>query len=163
MRYAAIVLFLLMGCATAPSPATYPKYYKNIHPKFRKKFYQFEQLFDKSFPNVTLKFERMPKYPNAGGVCFMPTKAIIINKIKFDKMTRHEQEEVVFHELGHCALGLYHSNEPRNQTKCPKSIMFWRGINNSCYIKNKTYYLLELIKRYNDSINNKKDKIRHDK
>lgn len=62
----------------------------------------------------------------------------------WSKATDSQKEETIFHELGHCAMGLGHNAE-KNSDGCPVSIMYPYALGNSpCYLSDKPWYYQEL-------------------
>jgi hypothetical protein len=72
-------------------------------------------------------------------------KTIQIDNAYWAKASDDEKEQTVYHELGHCILGLDH-NAALNSYGCPISIMYPYTFGNSnCYYYNKAYYYQELM------------------
>jgi hypothetical protein len=49
--------------------------------------------------------------PNNGAICHTGSKEIIVQKALWDVDDDTERKIIVYHELGHCVLGLDHSTE----------------------------------------------------
>ena len=80
------------------------------------------------------------------GICSISPrgKVITINRLYFEKYDVYGLEELMYHELGHCALGLDHKND-KDQYGCPNSIMFYAAFGNSwCYTNRRNMLLQEL-------------------
>lgn len=75
---------------------------------------------------------------------------IVIEQKFFDKLSHEDREGLLYHELGHCILGLDHREGCRisNGTQClePVSIMHPSYIEN-VYGQNKPWYLQELFSK----------------
>lgn len=102
--------------------------------------------------NITVQFDNSLLGTSRIGVCYEVSKRIGINKIYWDSWTKQKKtsamEEVIFHELGHCALFRPHSTEFSNtntSTKVPSSIMYPTFLNTDIYSLNQTYYINELF------------------
>jgi hypothetical protein len=102
--------------------------------------------------NINIQFDNSLLGTNTIGVCYGNTKKIGINMIFWDSWTKQKKtnamEELIFHELGHCALFRSHSTELSNtntSTKVPSTIMYPTFINADTYTLNQTYYINELF------------------
>lgn len=73
---------------------------------------------------------------------------IMINEEEWQYMRDAKRELLMFHELGHCALGRYHRNTA-TPLNIPVSIMTTYIMDSDTYIQNKEYYMDELF-MYND-------------
>ena len=94
--------------------------------------------------------------PNVDGVCWTRAgvpELIEIRRERWDELSNGGQEQLLFHELGHCLLGLDHRNsygiDVFTGYTCPNSIMnmytFSEGQINNCYLPDRQYYLKELL------------------
>lgn len=72
------------------------------------------------------------------------TPAVTINQQAWDSSTDDEREELIFHELGHCLLGLKHV-AGINTDGIPASIMNPVEITSAIYAQNRAYYLHTLF------------------
>lgn len=132
-----------------------PKRYANIDSRVHHIVREFEKHYGKKISGISIVIGDIwiahDGKSNAGGVCYMPNKHIILNKDRWlNEFSDDVKEEIVFHELGHCQLRLMHSDEPDRQVernKCPKSIMYWRGASGECWAKKRRYYIRELFSR----------------
>lgn len=71
-------------------------------------------------------------------------RAIQIDKTYWASANDNQKEQLMFHELGHCAMGLQHIPD-LNGYGCPVSIMYPYEFGESpCYTTNKPYYYGEL-------------------
>lgn len=84
-------------------------------------------------------------YPTLGQCTISgPNKTVTIDPTFWANASDNEHEELVFHELGHCAMGLGHINT-LNPYNCPDSIMYQYEFGSStCYANSKPYYYGEL-------------------
>jgi hypothetical protein len=80
------------------------------------------------------------------GVCYKLSNHIEIDRSYWEIITTEEQEELIFHELGHCELELDH-NSQRFSWGCPKSIMYPNTFS-TCYKQYEEYYIKELLDKY---------------
>lgn len=84
---------------------------------------------------------------NLVGVCY-PTfpKLVLIDSNWWAENTEpHKREQLIFHELGHCALGRDHMDTPNN-SGCLTSIMAAnQWVSEWCYNDYYDYYINELL------------------
>lgn len=84
------------------------------------------------FINVNKKF----KYKeNLAGVCYKGV--IFLDEMWWSRAYSLDRQQVVFHELGHCALGLKHGN----------NLMDTKKIENSLFLEKKQEYIKELFQK----------------
>jgi hypothetical protein len=107
----------------------------------------FERLYGRSIKYIDIKFTDLPGA--AGGVCNMLSKKIRIDEPSWKRKTKYQKEEVIFHELGHCVLGLGHDYY-QETSRCPRSVMFWRASYRGCYKRYRNYYRKEIFFRYKE-------------
>jgi hypothetical protein len=74
---------------------------------------------------------------NSGGA------EIVLNRKTWDGATESIREEMVYHELGHCALGRGH-NAARAPGGCPVSIMYPAVFGDPCFSGDRAGYVAEL-------------------
>lgn len=67
---------------------------------------------------------------------------ITVDKEYWATIAEPQRESLMYHELGHCAMGLGH-DEAKNDNGCPRSIMF-PYLFVSCYNSFRDYYISEL-------------------
>lgn len=116
---------------------------------------RFEELWGNkiSFPVVFSNLEHL-----TAGKCtvwFFGDKIVEVDSAYFLILNELEREQLIFHELGHCALKrMEHSNEriifEGETRKAPKSIMhetLFNMYDMRFYRKNRQYYLDELFGR----------------
>jgi ATP-dependent Zn protease len=76
--------------------------------------------------------------------------SIVINTYSWSSLSEVEKEIVIYHELGHCVLGLKHDNTKVDHDwvlSSPLSIMYPYVLEQDWYLKNKKEYLDELFSR----------------
>jgi len=133
-----LALIILCGCASIGQVD------KQVLPYVDK----FEELYGQKIgPIDILIVDFDEKHKNAGGLCRLLSQQIFINKKLWETKDEYEKEMLVFHELGHCELGLAHDNQKDSKDGCYKSIMNWKSMPGKCYRKKKKYYRDELFKR----------------
>lgn len=86
-----------------------------------------------------------PMHTQAIGVCDISSATITIDSTYWNTIDDSQREQLVFHELGHCAMGLQHVNTTQPD-KCPTSIMYPLAFGDSpCYFENVQHYYTQLI------------------
>jgi hypothetical protein len=97
--------------------------------------------------DVQIKMGYMEYFPGyVIGECRMypmVPRQIVINETTWPHMTDMEKEMLVFHELGHCYLGREHTEELKDDSFLPKSIMYPSVFSYPHYLKQ--YYINELF------------------
>lgn len=68
---------------------------------------QFERDFGVSTAGV--KYDIVFEGLNNHATCYYMADEIIVNANHWVRLTKHEQKELVYHELGHCVLNLRHA------------------------------------------------------
>lgn len=108
---------------------------------------RFEQLWGYK---VTFAVEQAVIDPKYGGICYdmaTATPVVAINSIYWYTLTDDEKEELMFHELGHCALKRQH-REDLNSDGSPVSVMYHQMFGNLVqYHSNRNAYIKELFGR----------------
>lgn len=106
MKYLLIALFLV-GCSHADQSETEKEFSKDS-------MYVAMERFSKEFGieiTSTISFSDDP-YNGFPGYCIVETGFISINKEWWVDVDEEEREALIFHELGHCELGLGHTEKP---------------------------------------------------
>jgi hypothetical protein len=73
------------------------------------------------------------------------TPVVVLSQAAWDRSSDSEREELVFHELGHCLLGLRHE-AGLTSDGIPASVMNPTEIDGAIYKQNREYYLSGLFK-----------------
>lgn len=117
--YTSILLLGLASCGQSP-PAT------AIDADLAPYFEMFENAIGVSTEGISGKIDEISSAYL--GTCTLDEAANIklveINKYYWARSTDDERENTVFHELGHCAMGLSHINT-LDKYGCPTSIMYY--------------------------------------
>lgn len=121
---------------------------------------QFELYYGKQIGNFPITLQDFSKLSedvapeNVIGDCIVYStgqKEIIIDSTYWNDQTtqQSDREELLFHELGHCELGLMHVNTASiiNGLLLPTSIMDAIHFTGIFYQQNQTYYLNQLFGR----------------
>ena len=90
-----------------------------------------------------------PGESNARGACELATgqtPVVTISAEAWASSTDAEREELIFHELGHCLLGLKHV-AGINSDGIPKSLMDPSEIQGAIYEQNRDFYLKGIFKK----------------
>lgn len=109
-------------------------------------FKSFEELTHKSTSGVKAGFSSIPPEndKNILAYCYPRFKAIAVNSNIWNTLGDLGKEQVMFHELGHCAGGLEHI-DTLTAGGCPLSIMYPAGFGDTyCYFTFRSYYINEL-------------------
>lgn len=116
MRY--LILIFLVGCGT--------KIEGVIDPAFISYAQDFELKMGVSISSISISFAPQ-KYPVLG-VCKIRNMIsdIEIDPVAWNKMSGQGKEQLIYHELGHCALGRPHDNRTTviNNVKVEGNIMY---------------------------------------
>jgi hypothetical protein len=138
-----MILLSLSSCLHKPLPEP-----GEIDPEIKPYIQMFENEYGKSLGRLTVQFA--PTLDNASGMCLQHWRSVVIKKEHWDKYNGLQREQLIFHELGHCVLGIRGHNN--NMTDyCPDSIMHenifneWQSEN--CYAEDRDYYIAELFNR----------------
>ena len=76
--------------------------------------------------------------------CEMVDRIITISKYDWDRWSELEKENVLFHELGHCALNRGHTVQ-KFDDGTPYSLMYFQKMSEYVYESNRDHYREELI------------------
>jgi hypothetical protein len=130
-------LLLLTACA-APRPIQKFPRIKEVNPHVE----LFEEICDIKV-NIPIYYGELP-YPKAG-VCrsIGSYQEIILDISSWVVYSYLRRELVIFHELGHCTLGLGH-NDKLLSDNCPSSLMNTELVPSNCYERHREYYIEEL-------------------
>lgn len=146
--------FALTGCAE-------PKRRQIIDPELKPFVLEFKKLYKLHYTGDVV-FGEMKPGPNGEnrvGLCSFYKNAegriynsfITINPDYFRKASDGGKRQLMFHELGHCLMGLNH-NDSKDQEGCPVSIMYPFAFGNGdCFKENQNYYIEELREEWVNS------------
>lgn len=129
-------LFFLSSCTTT-------QYYRSTD------LSHYVSSFEDEF-NVNIDYPVYFVYTDEyAGVCILPKKEVKIDYKEWVQMNVGQQEELIYHELGHCSLDKEHDNEMIvfDDGIYPKSIMHQESLSpeeGRHYIKYRQYYIDEL-------------------
>ena len=138
MEKITLILFLLTSCAS-------PNFIDERAKPYVKKF---ERLYGRDIGPIDIFITKFDdEWKRAGGLCRIIDQQIFLNEYFWNKKDKYEKEMVVFHELGHCELGVAHDYQNRNKFRCFNSIMNWQSMPGQCYKDRLKYYRDELFKR----------------
>lgn len=92
---------------------------------------RFEQQIGVSPADISMVFGKLEN--NAVGLCSINSEGrkITVDRTFWENSEEHVREELMFHELGHCAMFLNHVKDTGNNG-CPVSIMY-PYVLNYCY------------------------------
>lgn len=138
-----IVLLFLFG-----SNAFSKKRFDLIEDDFIPHVLEFEKYYGKRISdNLHIYFGKT--MPSEEGICFMDIKVIVINEALWNIYNKHKREALIFHELGHCEMGIHRHYDGYNyKTACKKSVMNSSSINTRCWKKHRKYYIKRLMRHY---------------
>lgn len=161
MRYLIILTITLMSCTTINHNTVTVQQNStdyidsNVEPILKNFEYEARirgHLVDRSHLSIMFGLRRSTKLDKNGetdktvGYCAKnPIGGLIIKLYKpaWDAMDESEQEELLFHELGHCLIGRKHCGYARNHR--PISIMYPLTIDGTYYSKNREDLVDELF------------------
>ncbi len=140
-RYIVLLAFILTGCGKLP-----PAPELTIDPQLKPYFERFCAEVGGDCSTVSGEFADLGS--TYAGMCnYTNPNSVQINAAYWERINDEDKEEVVFHELGHCLLGLGHDSR-HLPDGCPASIMYpsdfgWTG----CYTKHRAEYVAALRAR----------------
>lgn len=144
MKSLAFPLALLFVCACGMAPG-------KQDPTFSGYVKEYEKLYSMDVSNLNIQFGKLG--PDTVGECDLYRSTITISTDYWPTLTDLGREETLFHELGHCAMGLGHDNnmvtDPLTGNPIPESIMYYQVIGNQEYYgRLHTYYVNQLWTLY---------------
>ena len=138
------------SCGSAPKKLDIPREFEHLYGLFIKLANDNGQLYH--VDNLVIRFANNLGMTTLNhktvGLCTTEgdePPLIEIDAVEWYKFTDAEQEELLFHELGHCLLNRDH-DETYLTNNIPSSIMYPDVIRNDIYIKYRAYYWKELFK-----------------
>ncbi len=102
LNYFSILAFFLQSCHKDNIPSEFQKYVDSFIAEGAKRGLKLHS------DNLTVKFN--PNENGASQCTNLGTQEILINKPFWNSFNELERESLIFHELGHCILGLNHDN-----------------------------------------------------
>lgn len=151
MKYLLLVYLLAStaSCSTAPAHAGPGP---SVDPELLPYIYMFENEggVDASF--ISAKFESISSVPDSPyktlAYCYYATGTISVDPTEWAAMTIVTREILMFHELGHCVLGILVHRDEVDAEGCATSMMHFNlSATSKCYLGRRTYYLNELFGR----------------
>ena len=164
-----LLIILSVGCGRQSpdfqSIERLPYWDNSVSPELAEFVDSFETKFDKQISFGVLIVDELNDYKNGGllddnviGVCWKSydgsERVVEIKRDSFIGMSKYRQEELIYHELGHCKLNRMHK-ESYFDNRCPTSIMnpyiFSEQEITNCYTYDEPsykYYMDELNKIY---------------
>ena len=141
-----VAQWLLVGCGKDEQRD--PRKYAGIHPEFREFVDSYKSRSGLSIGDLSMNFEDLPD--NVAGRCsysyYNGTNypEVLVDPEVWDKMSKAQHENLVYHELGHCVQGLGHREELQ-EDGCPNSLMYHQVLSTSCLSKHTDHYLSEFF------------------
>ncbi|CAB4125651.1 hypothetical protein UFOVP53_191 [uncultured Caudovirales phage] len=153
MKVSILMLIVLTSCGKHHKD---PRTNHVTNEAFTSHIKSFENVYGNKIGDIPVYFKDQDG--NIAGVCLAWTtgeKAIEIDEVEWGYLSDKQQEQLIFHELGHCKLGLEHNDNYRYDATgyrlCPSSIMnpsvFSDYSIDNCYIPEFSQYTKELFKR----------------
>lgn len=146
---ACFVMVMVIASGCGPKEPSQPKY--DVHPvivddDLAPYASRFEDDIGRSTAGISMGFGDLSG--NVVGQCTIqgPNKTILILKSFWDASDDYQREQLMYHELGHCALGLGHVSDLRQDDNCPISIMY-PNVLGACYKTHQADYILDLRSR----------------
>lgn len=140
MQYLCLLAFVLVGCGPSRVMSGI-----NVDPDLQPYFERFTLTIGVPTDGISASFGNLTA-PMVGE-CILGSdgsRAIEIDSAHWAQASDDDREQVLFHELGHCAMHLGHVTAT-SLDGCPVSIMYpYEFGNTPCYANNKAYYYQEL-------------------
>jgi hypothetical protein len=137
-----MLIVFLVGCGKGPvyQDDTFRPYVDMF-----KNYYQVDTSY------LTIKFNKLKN--NNVGICYFSQIKVEIDSEFWSLATEDEKEQLIFHELGHCVLGLSHNTnlityDKDNTVFIPESIMYPKIFAKFGYYKEYRNYYFEQLKNY---------------
>lgn len=150
MRRIFLTALLLTGCGAGPSP------HNIIDKEFNKFIEQFYKDVGMWFGGSIVLSSDAEFIANVVGTCDYTQLTSKKNTVRikasfYNKATKETKTALLYHELGHCALGLDHDsriifNSYDTMSDCPNSIMHPTLVSDECIKANWQHYIEELRK-----------------
>lgn len=131
-----LILTTISACGKPNAPAI-------VEPELGEYADRFEKDVGFSAANIDIIFDNLTD--NIVGLCTTGLgrkPEIKVDKGFWERSSDTAREELMYHELGHCALGLNHDKTVMSDG-CPQSVMF-PYVFSSCYKRQKDHYVSDL-------------------
>lgn len=153
MKVSILIVIMLTSCGRHHVD---PRINHNTNQVFLPYIKSFENVYGHKISDIPIEFKDQDS--DIVGVCLIwktGEKAIEVDEIQWNYLSEKQQEQLIFHELGHCQLGLKHNDNYRYDITgyklCPNSIMnpniFSDYSIDNCYIPEFNEYIKELFKK----------------
>lgn len=130
-----IILFAIVSCGPFEDTDDYKPYRggpgsQSVDPEMQEYYNRFEVKIGVNANHIPSTFSYIKEHENAVGLCWdygYHDHEIEIDIDYWNRVSDLGREQLIFHELGHCALGLGHNEETFNVKgygSIPESIMF---------------------------------------
>lgn len=134
-KMALSALTLLFAVSCGPS--------LHVDAEFLEYFHRFEQRGGYRIKNIHAGFEQL-EGTTIGECRYEEPPVIAIDPDYWNKASDEKRESLIFHELGHCFLGLDHNDKVFGDG-CAKSIMNSFEISDECYWLHREEYMVDLF------------------
>lgn len=118
-------------------------------PTFNEYIESFESYHKASVMDIPIGFSDLE--PKIAGVCYrtiyngtMHPNYILIDRKYWPTMSEYQKTNLIFHELGHCALNREHVT-PDGVSLCPKSFMDPTIMSTDCLVQHFEDYIKEMF------------------
>lgn len=146
-----ITLLLFQNCGTTfTSQQTVKQIVTTTDQQFYPYIQEFEYYYGETTAHIPIGFADLD--PKIAGICYRSVIAgktlnayIVIDYDYWYKITEYQRINLIFHELGHCALGKPHVPSD-SVSLCPSSFMFEQIMSTSCIRDNYDAYIEELFR-----------------
>lgn len=138
MKLIKIVLFALALSSCGKKPII-------VDPELLEYAVRFERDMGVSTDDINMVFGKLEG--SKVGLCSIKNGVvkITVDKEYWATIPELQREALMYHELGHCAMGLEH-DEAKIENGCPRSVMFpYLFVN--CYNSFRDYYISELRRK----------------
>ena len=119
-------------------------------PQFDAYIQEFESYYGKSVSTIPIGFDDLE--PKIAGICYRSIVAgrtlnayIAIDRDYWYKISEYQRINLIFHELGHCAMNKNHVPSD-SVSLCPTSFMFEQIMSTPCIRDNYDAYIEELFR-----------------
>ncbi len=151
-----VLILFFQSCGTPLDPKVPTRRIITItDPTFHSYIQEFEHYYGKSVSEIPIGFADLD--PKFAGTCtrsimagtannsYIAISYISIDRTYWYKLSDYQRINLIFHELGHCALNKKHV--PSDSVGvCPTSFMFERVLSTTCIRDNYDAYIEELFR-----------------